>query len=135
MKKILLLAIVVLSFCGCAKNQLVGTWQQFTSQEDERYSIAMGGIQTFTLESNGNYHSNIEIQAKVGEKSASVTMELKGSWEMIDDTHYRIKTTTATLSGKEMENKTDETYTILSLNDETLETMNNGQKKTYKRIK
>lgn len=135
MKKLFFLFTLVFALCSCSRNQLVGTWQSFTSQEDDKYSIAMGGIQTFTFESNGDYHSNIEIQAKLGEKSTSVTMEIKGTWEMIDDTHYRIKTTKAILSGEEMENVTDETYTILSLSDDTLEAMNKGTTKKYKRIK
>ena len=135
MKKLFLLAIVVFALCGCTKNQLVGTWQFNTSEEDDRYSVAMGGIQTFTYEANGDYHSIVEIQAKLGEKSTSVSMEIMGTWEMIDDTHFKVKTTKAILSGKEMENVTEETHTILALDDKTLETMSQGKKKVYKRIK
>lgn len=135
MKKLLLSTVFVIALWGCSKNPIVGTWQDSSSKEDNGLAIAVGGINTYTYESNGDYHSNFEIQAKLGEKSASVTMEVKGKWEMVDDTHFRVITSTATISGEEMENITDETYTIITIDEEMLETMNRGIKKTYKRIK
>ena len=135
MKKLLLSSVFVIVLWGCSKNPIVGTWQDFSSKEDEALSIAVGGIKTYTYESNGDYHSNLEIQAKIGEKSASITMEVKGKWEMVDDTHFRVITSTANISGEEMEDYSDETYTIISIDKEMLETMNKGIKKTYKRIK
>jgi len=134
MKKLLLFIVVLFALCGCTKNKLIGTWQAYSSNEDERLKIAVGGIQTFTYEANGDYHSNVEIQAKLGEKSTSVTMEIKGTWEMVDDSHFRVKTTTASISGEEMKNETDETYTILSIDDNILEIMHNGSNKKYKRV-
>lgn len=135
MKKLFLFAVVVFTLCGCTNNQLIGTWQAASSEEDGRLSIAVGGVQTFTFESNGDYHSNVEIQAKLGENSSTASVEIKGTWEMVDDNHYRVKTTKAIISEEEMDNITDEMYTIISLNDEALETMNKGQKKLYRRIK
>ena len=54
---------------------------------------------------------------------------------MVDDTHFRVKTTTATMFGEEVPNETDETYTIVTLNDEELVTMYGGRQKSFVRVK
>ncbi len=56
---------------------------------------------------------------------------------MIDDSHVKVKTTSCKISGieKELEEKTERTFTILSINDEQLEIMENGKRDTFKRIR
>ena len=140
MQKLYLFAVILFLLCGCSHNNLlIGTWQQYDSNNDDRLNVAMGSIQTFTYEPNGDYLQKIEFQIKVKEKSTTIITEINGTWEMVDDTNFRVQTTTSHIIGEdtdeEVENIFDSTYTILTLDEETLETMNEGTTTKYKRIK
>lgn len=136
MKKFFFYLVFLCMLVGCSQNPIIGTWRESESKEDEGLKLSIGRVQTETYEANGDYHTNFEMQMKIGDKSSSVTGEIKGTWEMVGDKQVRIRTTTAIISGEEMKNITDELYTILTLDDETLETFNmkKGIKYKFKRV-
>lgn len=134
MNKVLTALFCLLVLCACNNNKLVGTWESHSS--DEVYeSTFLGDVQKITYKSNGEYESVIEIQASIEDKKFNEGLTIKGTWEMIDDTHFRVKTTTAFMFGKEVPNETDETYTIVSLTDDKLITMNGGRQIDFIRLK
>ena len=132
MKNYIFSFLCILIFSACNNNKLVGTWE--TNSSDNIYESAyVGTVTTENYKSNGEYVSILELQASYENRNYNDACTIKGTWKMIDDTHVQLNIKTATVSGKEMPNITERTFTIISINDNEMVTMKGGKKQTYVR--
>ena len=119
MKKLLLLVLLPL-FISCSNNKIVGTWQEEESSAGALSFLGINIVSKNTYSDNGDYLSKQEWRQVIDGEKKSLYYEVSGTWEMLDDKHLRVKTTTMTNEEGTKENVTDNIFNILRLDDEEL---------------
>lgn len=131
----MLFIVFALALVSCGEsNKLIGTWVK--SESGEVYDSGnFGFVSTMKFKSDGSFEERRDFQASNSEKDYSFDFKLLGKWEMPSEEELIIHFEETVIAGEKSESKKDEEYTIIKVDDESLELMSKGKKEIYVRKK
>ena len=133
MKKVIYLILLAIALVGCKKSDtIIGTWVKSESEE-----VFTGGnvgmVSTFTFNQDGTLEEKHELQAGANNEDFSLGLTLVGKWQMPSEDKLIVHMEKAIVKGEEMVNKKDVEYTIVKIDNESLEMMSGGKTEQYRR--